>query len=40
MLSHGPRQLEDELGTHRFERLGRELKLSQARSVAFKPRGP
>ena len=30
MLSHGLRQLEDELGTQRFERLGRGLKLSQA----------
>ncbi len=30
MLSHGLRHLEDELGTQRFERLGRGLKLSQA----------
>ena len=29
-LSHGLRQLEDELGTRLFERLGRGLKLSQA----------
>lgn len=30
MLSHDLRQLEDELGPQRFERLGRALKLSQA----------